>query len=195
MLVTLNVLIKAWANECDSTSDIFTTEFVVGNLVAVVFNTAMLHGGYRVESGRVDTDRESLVISVSTFWFFFAFLPSVIFVTESYSIHGLLVLIATFVVWTLYAVNLYMNRNDTETRASVYNLLDIFSKNGAPRAPLLSPPPRAPLTPRRCAAQSSPWRWRCKCSRPARAAARESVSSICPFFAEGRAKKSVAHNA
>ena len=147
MILTLNVLIKAWADDCASTEDILTPAFVIGNVVAVVFNTFMLHGGYRVESGRVDNERESITIAMSTLWFFFAFLPSVIFVTESYSIHGLLVLLATWCIWALYAVNLYYNRADTETRASIYNLLDLLSKNGARlNAHCLLSAPLAPFT-------------------------------------------------
>lgn len=143
MIVTLNILIKAWADECASIGDILTFPFVIGNVVAVIFNTAMLHGGYRVESGRVETERESLVIAMSTFWFFFAFLPSVIFVTEDPSLHGILVLLLTWIVWCAYAVNLWVHRTETETRASIYNLLDIVSKNVF----AVSPRPR-PMPPR-----------------------------------------------
>ena len=127
----LNTLIKAWSDDCASVADIFTPGFILGNLVAAAFNILMLHGGFRVESGRVDGERETLTLVASCLPFFFAFLPSVIFVTESFTGHGLAVLLLTFCVWSLYAVNALMNRDDVESKASVYNILDIFSKNGA----------------------------------------------------------------
>lgn len=98
MLVTLNVLIKAWHDECLSLSDMWTTEFVVANVAACFFNAIMLLGGYMVESERIEYETEYTVLAASFTPLCLAFLPSVVHVTESYSGTGLAVLLTTFVV-------------------------------------------------------------------------------------------------
>ena len=166
MLVTLNTLIKAWSDECKSMSDIATTEWVIGNVVAIGFNMAMLHGGFRVESGRVLPEGESAVLLASCLPFVFSFLPSVVFVTESYSGHGLAVLILTFCVWSMYAVNAMRNRDDTEAKASVYNLLDVPAPTTAHNRPpthTLARTDRRPCARRSSRKTSTPSPSRCRC--------------------------------
>lgn len=120
-------------------SDIATPGWIIGNLVAIGFNTLMLHGGFRVESGRVENERETLVLVASCLPFVFAFLPSTIFVAESYSVEGFLVLLFTFLVWALYAVNALANRNDVEGKASIYNLLDVRAHATRPLRACITP--------------------------------------------------------
>ena len=118
-----------WHDECISLSGVFTSQFVIANLVACAFNLLTLHGGYRVESGRVATDRELLTLVASFTPFVLSFVPSVVLLTESYSLQGVLSLSATFVVWSGYGANAIANMHDTETKAAFYSVLDVVSKN------------------------------------------------------------------
>lgn len=129
MLTTLHLLIRSIADECTTLGDIWSTRFVLANVAAWTANALMLLVGFMVESLRITPETEYTALVAGCIPLVFAYVPAVVLVTETYSGAGLALLIAQFLLWSLYGVVAILYKDDNARKVAAFNVCDIFSKN------------------------------------------------------------------
>ena len=151
---TQNLLIRYWENECVSLSDAFDGGFIAANTVAILFNWLMLLVGFLVETQRIEPVYEQTVIVSGFAPLTIAFIPSGLLLGSYFTVHGLVVVLATLFVWCapartpnpkppdrnpaypitrgLYGVVSLQYVDQTEKKARFFNVLDVSLPRHAP---------------------------------------------------------------
>ena len=146
MLLSLNLLLKVWGTDtCLSVSDAFSDSFLSANIVAIVFDEIMLAIGLAVELQTFEPENEYAALLWGFVPYLFAFVPSFFVWGNAQSLHGILVLMSTLVVWGIYGVVAIRYRASTESKATGYNLL--VRRRPPARAPRTRPHGPAPTSP------------------------------------------------
>lgn len=128
-LLTLNLLLLYWKDDCVSVDAAFSDSFIVGNVIAVVADLLMLLAGVLVELEKIQPEYELNVTWGGFVPLLVAYIPSLVIVGAHYTVHGLLVIIASLLVWAAYGGVAVQFHDQRDKKAACYNILDIFSKN------------------------------------------------------------------
>jgi len=130
MIVTLNLLILYWKDQCTALDDVWNSgSWVGGNVFALVANLVMLLCGVLVETEKIEPEYELTVLNWGFVPLILAFIPSVVIVVTNYTFHAAAVVVVTVGIWSCYGGVSQAYHDQRDRKAAAFNILDVISKN------------------------------------------------------------------
>ena len=99
MLLSTLLLLLYWYDHCTTLSAAFDGNFIAALLMTFFFNFLMLLSGGVVAFDLVESERQESVLYLGFVPFIFVFFAPIVYLMSFYTTHGMVLVVATIIVW------------------------------------------------------------------------------------------------